>query len=90
MPADRPDPKIFIGYEVHPPLSVTFSTSGRPLAAVLFSKGFELANFEVLAEVVWTNPYLHESKHAYELGLKFIQMLEEDRQKLEHLLGNES
>ncbi len=57
--------------------------------AVLFSKGFELANFEVLAEVVWTKPYLHEGKQTYELGLKFIQMLEEDRQKLEHLLGNE-
>jgi len=56
--------------------------------AVLFSKGFELANFEVLAEVVWTKTYLREGKQAYELGLKFIRMLEEDRQKLKHLLGD--
>jgi len=57
--------------------------------AVLFSEGFELANFEVLAEVVWTKTYLHEGKQAYELGLKFIRILEEDRQKLKHLLGEE-
>ena len=57
--------------------------------AVLFSQGFELANFEVLAEVVWTKTYLHEDNQGYELGLRFIQMLEEDRQKLKHLLSNE-
>lgn len=57
--------------------------------AVLFSQGFELANFEVLAEVVWTKTYLHEGNQGYELGLRFIQMLEEDRQKLNHLLSNE-
>ncbi len=57
--------------------------------AVLFSKGFELANFEVVAEVVWTKTYSHEGKQRYELGLKFIRILEEDRQKLKHLLGSE-
>ncbi len=57
--------------------------------AVLFSEGFELANFEVLAEVVWTKTYLNDGKQAYELGLKFIRMSDEDRQKLKHLLGNE-
>ena len=56
--------------------------------AVLFSKGFELANFEVLAAVVWTKTQLHEGRQGYELGLKFIQILEEDRQKLKHLLGD--
>jgi hypothetical protein len=56
--------------------------------AVLFSKGFEAANFEVLAEVVWTKTQLHEGRQGYELGLKFIQILEEDRQKLKHLFGD--
>ena len=56
--------------------------------AVLFSNGFELANFEVLAEVVRTKTQLHEGRQGYELGLKFIQILEEDRQKLKHLLGD--
>jgi hypothetical protein len=55
---------------------------------VLFSKGFELANFEVLAEVVWTKTQLHEGRQGYELGLKFIQILEEDPQKLKHLFGD--
>jgi hypothetical protein len=56
--------------------------------AVLFSKGFELANFEVLAEVVWTKSYSDEGRKGYELGLRFVKILEEDRQKLKHLLGN--
>jgi hypothetical protein len=56
--------------------------------AVLFSKGFYLANFEVLAEVVWTKTQLHEGRQGYELGLKFIQIFEEDRQKLKHLFGD--
>ena len=55
--------------------------------AVLFSKGFELANFEVLAEVVWTRNYSDEGRKGYELGVKFVKILEEDRQKLKHLLG---
>jgi len=56
--------------------------------AVLFSKGFELANFKVSAEVVWTKTYSDEGRKGYELGLKFTKILEEDRQKLIHLLGN--
>ena len=57
--------------------------------AVLFSNGFELANLEVLAEVVWTKTQLHDGRQGYELGLKFIQISEEDSQKLKNLLGNE-
>ena len=56
--------------------------------AVLFSKGFELANFKVSAEVVWTKAYSDERRKMYQLGLRFIKILEEDRQKLKHLLGD--
>ena len=56
--------------------------------AVLFSKGFELANFKVSAEVVWTKAYSDEGRKGYELGLRFTKILEEDRQKLKHLLGD--
>jgi len=56
--------------------------------AVLFSKGFELANFEVLAEVVWNKIHLVDGRQGYQLGLKFIEILEEDRQKLKHALGD--
>ena len=57
--------------------------------AVLFSNAFELANLEVLAEVVSTKNQLHDGRQGYELGLKFIQISEEDRQKLKHLFGSE-
>jgi hypothetical protein len=56
--------------------------------AVLFSKGFELANFEVLAEVVWTKSYSDEGRRGYELGVKFIKISQEDHQKLKHLFGD--
>ena len=55
--------------------------------AVLFPKGFELANFEVIAEVVWTKSYPNEGREGYQFGLRFVHILEEDRQKLKHLLG---
>jgi c-di-GMP-binding flagellar brake protein YcgR len=55
--------------------------------AVLFSKGFELANFEVVAEVVWIKSHPLEGKEGYQMGLRFVHILEEDRQKLNHLLG---
>jgi hypothetical protein len=55
--------------------------------AVLFSEGFELANFEAFAEVVWAKTRSCEGKQGYELGLKFIQISKEHRQKLKHLLG---
>ena len=55
--------------------------------AVLFSKGFELANFEVVAEVVWAKNHPNEGREGYQFGLRFVHILEEDRQKLKHLLG---
>jgi len=58
--------------------------------AVLFPKGFELANFEVLAEVVRKDISWQENRQEYELGLKFIHILEEEHQKLKRLLVEES
>jgi hypothetical protein len=55
--------------------------------AVLFSKGFELANFDVVAEVVWTKSHSTEGREGYQVGLRFVHILEEDRQKLKHLLS---
>jgi hypothetical protein len=54
--------------------------------AVLFPRGFELANFEVLAQVIWKDLHWEEDWEGYQYGLKFIQILEEDRQKLKQLL----
>lgn len=58
--------------------------------AVLFPKGFELTNFEVLAEVVWKDVHWQENRPEYEFGLKFIHILEEDHEKLKRLLAEES
>lgn len=55
--------------------------------AVLFPQGYELANFEVFAEIVWKDIYWGENREGYELGLKFIDILKEEHQKLKRLLA---
>jgi hypothetical protein len=69
------------------------SIKGMPIGAklniaVLFPKGFELANFEVLAEVVWKDVQWEENRERYQLGLKFVRILEEDQRKLKQLLND--
>ncbi len=69
------------------------SIKGMPIGAklniaVLFPKGFELANFEVLAEVVWKDIQWEENRERYQLGLKFVRILEEDQRKLKQLLND--
>ncbi len=62
--------------------------------AVLFPKGFELSNFNVVAKIVRKEPYSKEDLKGdpywkgYQYGLEFIQILEEDRWKLDLLLGD--
>ncbi|MCX8116508.1 MAG: PilZ domain-containing protein [Desulfobacterota bacterium] len=56
--------------------------------AVLFPKGFELANFEVLAEIVWKDLHWEEDWKGYKYGLKFLRMQNSDYQKLRELLEN--
>jgi len=61
--------------------------------AVLFPKGFELANFKVVAKIVWKKPYWKEDGkgnqywEGYRYGLELIQIFDEDRWKLNLLLG---
>jgi hypothetical protein len=54
---------------------------------VLFPKGFELANFRVIAEIVWKDIHWGENHNGYQFGLKFVGILEEDHQKLKELLS---
>jgi hypothetical protein len=54
---------------------------------VLFPKGFELTNFEVVAEVVRKDLHWEEDWEGFEYGLKFLQIFEEDREKLKQLLS---
>ena len=60
---------------------------------ILFPKGSELANFKVVTKIVRKKPYSKEDSkgnqywEGYQYGLKFIQILEENRWKLDLLLG---
>jgi len=54
--------------------------------AVLFPKEYELANFEVFAEIVWRRVNEDLRPKSYQYGLKFVQILEEDQIKLKQLL----
>ena len=55
---------------------------------VMFPEEFQLDNFEVLAEVVWKDIQWKEDWEGYQLGLKFINLLEEDHLKLKQLLAD--
>lgn len=55
--------------------------------AVFFPNGFELAKLEVLAQIVWKKIHWKEDWEGYKYGLTFIQILEEDYQKLKQLLS---
>ncbi len=61
--------------------------------SVLFPKGYELANFKVVTKIVRKKPYWKEDSkgnrywEGYQYGLKFIQILEENRWRLNVLLA---
>jgi len=60
---------------------------------VLFPKGSELANFKAVARIVRKKPYWKEDSkgnrywEGYQYGLEFNQILEENRWKVDLLLG---
>jgi hypothetical protein len=71
-----------------------YSTEDIPIGtnlkiAVLFPKQYELANFEVLAEIIWKKVNLEPRKKTYQYGLRFVQILEDDYWKLKKLLGGQ-
>jgi hypothetical protein len=55
--------------------------------AVLFPKEYELANFEVSAQIVWKEIYWKEDWEGYQYGLEFIQINKNDHRKLRQLLS---
>lgn len=48
-----------------------------------------MANFEVLAEIIWKDLHWEEDWEGYQYGLKFVHILEEDFGKLKHLLSEQ-
>jgi len=57
--------------------------------AVMFLTGYELANFEVTAEIIWKDLHLYNRSEGYQYGLKIIQISEEDHWKLKQLLNSQ-
>jgi hypothetical protein len=57
--------------------------------AVLFPKGFELANFEVLAEILWKDIHWEEDWEGYQYGLRFLQILDNEHWTLKQLLSGQ-
>ena len=74
-----------VGLLVHSIKNIPISTKLN--IAVLFPRGYELANFEVLAEIIWKDLHWEEDWEGYQYGLKFVHILEEDFRKLKHLLS---
>jgi len=54
---------------------------------VLFPKGYELANFEVIGEIIWKNSDRKKGWGTNQYGLKFIQISQEDHWKLRQVLN---
>ena len=61
----------------------------RLWVSVLFPKGFELADFEVEATIIWKELLLKEDWEGYEYGLNIIRISDEDYSKLKLLLQPE-
>jgi len=59
----------------------------RLSVVILFPKGFELADFSFLAEIVWKNAYWMEEWQGYQYGIRITKILREDERKLKHLLS---
>ena len=56
---------------------------------VLFPKGFELASFEVLTEVVWKDLHREEDWEGYHYGLNFLKIHEGDQKILRQVLSGQ-
>lgn len=55
---------------------------------ILFPDVYELANFEVLAKIIWKDIHSYNNCDGYQYGLRIIRILEGDRWKLRQLLSN--
>jgi len=57
--------------------------------AVIFLIGYELAHFEVTAEIIWKDFHLYNHSEGYQYGLKIVQILDEDHWKLKQILSSQ-
>jgi hypothetical protein len=55
--------------------------------AVLFPKGYKMANFEVSAQIIWKEIYWKEDWEGYQYGFKFVSIRTNNHWKLRQLLS---
>jgi c-di-GMP-binding flagellar brake protein YcgR len=75
------------GFLIYSPDGIPVGTKLK--VAVLFPKEYELAIFEVSAEII-RKEFVAKEEKGYQYALKFIQILEEDCRKLRELLKRSS
>ncbi len=73
-----------IGLRIHSIKNM--SVGARLNITVIFPKEFQVANFEVVAEIIWKETYSKKDWDGYQYGLKFVMIKEDDLQKLKNLL----
>jgi hypothetical protein len=57
---------------------------------VLFSQVLGIADFKAEAEIIWKDMDIWEGWEGYQYGLKFVQISNEEHNKLEEVLRNQS
>jgi hypothetical protein len=57
---------------------------------VLLSQVLEIEDFKTVAEIIWKDMDIWEGWEGYQYGLKFFQLSNEERNKLEEVLKNQS
>lgn len=55
---------------------------------LLFAEGFELSNFQGMAQIIWKDHYVWSDYKGYKYGLQFVQISNENYKKLRLLLEN--
>ncbi len=76
------------GLLIHSPKDMPLGLKLR--MAVLFLAGYELAQLDVTAEIIWKDFHSYnKTTEGFQYGLKIIQILEEDRGKLKRLLSSQ-
>jgi hypothetical protein len=55
---------------------------------LLFAEGFELSNFQGMAQIIWKDHYVWSDYKGYKYGLQFVQISNQNYKKLKLLLEN--
>jgi len=75
------------GFLIHSTEDIPVGTNLK--IVVLFPKEYSLADFEVFGKIIWKKVEPGGRAKAYQYGLKFVEILEEDYWKLKKLLSNQ-